>query len=617
MARESSVEKMKRTATPNRGTALPDNPVRNVARVIDELLICPHFQPIVDLFGGQVLAWEVLSRGPSWLQGPTELFLEAESIGRSVDLERACRTMALQAIAGLPTSMRGRRFFVNVSPEVFSDPKLMDGFTNADLEAFGLDQRNFVIEITEKESIVDYAAFERQIQRFVQAGFKIALDDFGAGHSGLVTLVTCSPHFLKLDMSLCRDIHHHGYKQHLVKSLVAFAASVDATLIAEGVEVWEELETLARLGIRFAQGFLFARPTPEPAELAEDLRKELVRIMRQFNYREADLNEAVGPLVISCTTIREREKSGEEIDRSFRKNPGLDHFVVVRDERPIGLITRQSYYSKTGGPVGYHLFQRKPAEESAKQTPLIVEDSMSITTLAKLAMERPPQDIYDPVLVVNEEGRLLGSVTIRQLMMRSTALEVQSAQGSNPLTGLPGNRSIERWILDAFESNSASVLYADLDRFKEFNDCYGFLQGDEMIRCAARVLSRVLSSFHEGARLGHIGGDDFVVVAPSVPGVAELDRACAMFDEERLHLFSPSDIERGYFVAQDRKGRERHVPLVTMSIAVVPRHTVIGAEHPGAVAQTAASLKRKVKEVTSETGRSGYLFERRRSLTEA
>ena len=588
----------------------------NVGAVIDQLLIASHFQPIVDLFSGQILGWEILSRGPPWLPGPTEMFAETERIGRGVDLEVACRKVALRTIAQLPRPMRDRRFFVNVSPEVFIDPKLMDGFMKTDFEAHGLDQRNFVIEITEKESIVDYAAFEGQIRHYVDRGFQIALDDFGAGHSGLVTLVTCSPHYMKLDMSLCRDIHHHGYKQHLVKSLVVFAGSVDTKLMAEGVETWEELETLARLGVRLAQGYLFAKPSADPSELPSELRRELMRIMRQFNYREADLDETVAPLVISCPTLKEKEKRGEEIERIFRKNPSLDHFVLLRDERPIGLITRQGYYAKTGGPVGYHLFQRKPAEESAKKVPLAVEASMSVTTLAKLAMERHPEDLYDPVIVVGEDGRFIGSVTIRQLMLRSTALEVRSAQGSNPLTGLPGNRSIERWILDALDTQESAVIYADLDRFKEYNDRYGFLQGDEMIQCVARVLSRLLTLFGDGARLGHIGGDDFVIVAPSTPAASVPQAVGELFDDERLRLFASEDIAKGFFIATDRKGRELQVPLVTLSIAVVPRACAMGATHPGAIAQTAASLKRKVKELTSTTGRSGFLYERRRSMTE-
>jgi diguanylate cyclase (GGDEF)-like protein len=583
-----------------------------VRDIVERQLITSHFQPILDLHHGTVMAWEVLSRGPEGFSAPTEIFAAAEKQGLLSQLERVCRGVALRTIAGFPSSLRSRSFFINVSPNVIGDPRLLNGHMQEELAGLGLDQRNFVIEITERESITDYAAFERQIRHYVEHGFRIALDDLGAGHSGLVTLVTCSPHFMKLDMTLSRDIHRHAYKQHLVKSLTAFAASVDAALIAEGVESWEELETLARLGVRYAQGFLFARPAPTPGEPSEETRLELRRIMRQFNYREADLNEAVGPLVIRCATIREREKRGEDVDRIFRHQPTLDHLTILRGERPVGLITRQHYYTKTGGPVGYHLFQWKHAEELARPAPLIVEDSINVTALAKLAMERPPDELYDPVVVTDGAGSLIGTVTIRQLIMRSTALEVQSAQGSSPLTGLPGNRSIERWILNVFEQPEACVLYADLDRFKEFNDCYGFLQGDEMIRCLARVLSRTLPALGAEARLGHIGGDDFVVVSPSAVEPERVAALCEQFDHAKLELFSAADVERGSFLATDRRGQEVSVPLVTLSVAAVPVEAVQTAEHPGALAQMAASLKRKVKEMTAERRRSAYLYERRR-----
>jgi EAL domain-containing protein (putative c-di-GMP-specific phosphodiesterase class I)/GGDEF domain-containing protein len=583
-----------------------------IADVVRGRLITPHFQPIVDMHHGTVLAWEVLSRGPEAFPSPAELFAAAEKLGLLPQLEHVCRDVALRTIASFPSAMRARSFFINVSPNVIGDPNLLNGHIQAELAALNLDQRNFVIEITERESIHDYGAFERQIRHYVEHGFRIALDDLGAGHSGLVTLVTCSPHFLKLDMTLARDIHRHSYKQHLVKSLIAFAAGVDATLIAEGVESWEELETLARLGIRFAQGFLFARPGRVPVEPSDETRVELRRIMRQFNYREADLNETVGPLVIRCATLREREKRGEDVDRIFRREAAVDHLTILRDERPIGLITRQHYYTKTGGPVGYHLFQWRPAEELARATPLIVEESINVTALAKLAMERPLDELYDPVIVVDGAGRLIGTVTIRQLIMRSTALEVQMAQGSSPLTGLPGNRSIERWILNAFDQREACVLYADLDRFKEFNDCYGFLQGDEMIRCLARVLSRALAEISPEARLGHIGGDDFVIVSPTAVESLRVAAFCAHFDHAKLELFGPDDAARGSFRATDRRGQEVSVPLVTLSVAVVPVEAVQSADHPGALAQMAASLKRKVKETTAATGRSGFLFERRR-----
>jgi diguanylate cyclase (GGDEF)-like protein len=590
---------------------LPPASGAGIEAVIAKGLIAPHFQPIVNLNNGRVLAWEILARGPAWLRTPAELFGAAEAAGLLPQLDRACRQAALRAVAALPPALRGRRYFINVSPSAFATSGQLDHLMLGELKRQGLDETDLVLEITERDSIEDYDAFERHLRSLVGQGFQIALDDFGAGHSGLLTLVTSAPHYLKLDMSLSRDVYRHAYKQHLVKSLVAFSAAVNTTLIAEGVETWQELETLAQLGVRYAQGYLFARPAPAPMELDESVRHEQRRRLRRFNYRELDLNEAVGPLAMAGTTIRAGEKRGEDLDRLFRRDAGLDHVIIVRGEEPVGLITRQSFYAKTSGPVGYPLHQWRPAEGAARLSPLIVEDAMSVTAVTKLAMERSADELYDPVVVVGESGQLRGTVTIRQLMIRSTALEVQSAQGSNPLTGLPGNRAIERWILSAMDQASSCVLYADLDRFKEYNDRYGFIRGDDMIRCVARVLATFAGALAPDSRLGHVGGDDFVIVSPSPVSNEALEAACRAFDQDKRTLFESRDLTLGCFASLDRQGREIAVPLVTLSIAAVSRE-VVEADHPGVLAQMAASLKRKVKQVTASTGRSAFLFERRR-----
>jgi diguanylate cyclase (GGDEF)-like protein len=166
--------------------------------------------------------------------------------------------------------------------------------------------------------------------------------------------------------------------------------------------------------------------------------------------------------------------------------------------------------------------------------------------------------------------------------------------------------------LGVFDERDAHVLYADLDRFKEYNDCYGFLRGDELIQCLARVLSRALPTLSSVAKLGHIGGDDFVIVSPAVISAESVEALCRQFDLAKIDLFDSGDVERGYFRATDRRGQDVEVPLVTLSVAVVPCEAMQSAEHPGALAQMAASLKRKVKEMTTTSRKSEFLFERRR-----
>jgi GGDEF domain-containing protein len=151
----------------------------------------------------------------------------------------------------------------------------------------------------------------------------------------------------------------------------------------------------------------------------------------------------------------------------------------------------------------------------------------------------------------------------------------------------------------------------DLDHFKEYNDCYGFPRGDEMILLVATLLKEFLDQVAVNGRLGHIGGDDFVIIARSLADPIVLERLCAEFDTGRMRLFPPEDAARGSYTSVDRQGNPVEVPLVTLSVAVVTdRNMPVGA-HPAQVGQVAAAIKRKVKTMNTETRQSNYLIDQR------
>ncbi|HEY4159454.1 MAG TPA: bifunctional diguanylate cyclase/phosphodiesterase [Polyangiaceae bacterium] len=571
-----------------------------------------HFQPIVDLRAGMPLGYEVLSRAEPQFAKVQDAFDAAALAGRSWDLEYACRTRAIQRIAELTPRLRSLRYFINVSPEILSDGRFESGFTSSLLSDHGIDQGKVVIEITERESVRDYPQFERLIRHYVRQGFQIALDDFGSGHSSLITLISCSPHFLKLDREIVRGVHDDSYRQRLVRSLVDLAASVDTRLVAEGVELWEELEVLVRLGVRYAQGFLFARPAPEPNGIDPDLVRALARLMHREDSPRNELDETVARLVSRSPTVNSRGMRCSELDNRYRHDPSFDEMVLLKDRVPVGLLTRQQFYDRTGGPVGYSLFSRRSVDEAAKTHFLRVSERTPVTTLARLATERLRQDLYDPVVVTDDAGGYLGTVTMKQLIVRSAELEIQSAAGANPLTGLPGNRAITRWLLELVAHGDFTVVYADLDRFKEFNDAYGFLAGDELIRLAAHTLQSGLRALGSSARLGHIGGDDFVVACEGALGSDALQELCDEFDRHKRGLFHADDLERGEFRAHDRQGREVMVPLTTLSLAALCAAQFGPGLHPALLSQAASSLKKKVKQETHSARRSLVLFDRRK-----
>jgi len=570
------------------------------------------FQPIVDICRNNVCGYEVLSRGSAPIESPG-VFLEiARKNNLTWEVEEACRRAALKNISLQPEISR-QKYFINVSPAVFIDPKFPQVFNPEIIGQFNITPSQVVLEITERESIKDYSILESNARAFKSMGFQIAVDDLGAGHSGLRTLTICTPDYLKLDMSLVRDISKDPYKQHMVRFLCDFASQVDSKVIAEGVEEWAELLTLIRLGVRFVQGFLFSRPLRSPAEPDLSTMERLRMAWNDIQYEDNERLEGLASIIIRGRTIVKNSLTCEELHKEMKNDNQLNHLVILDEVgKPLGLVTRQGFFLKTGGAFGYDLFLKKKVDEIAKKDFLLVKYDSSIRNLSKLAMERKSEEQYDPVIIVDHQGYFIGTVTMKQIIARSSELEIDKAMNANPLSGLPGNRHIENWIFQAQRSGEFySIIYGDLDNFKQYNDKYGFLCGDKLIRATANILREGLHDLPEGSRLGHVGGDDFVCLCPGKVAPEMLDGLCMCFDKLKRKLFTAEDLRSGYYTAHSREGKLEHIPLVTLSLSVLESDKIDRNTHPARIAEIAASLKHKVKQITQKYGRSAFLFERR------
>ncbi|MFP4381002.1 MAG: GGDEF domain-containing protein [Candidatus Sumerlaeia bacterium] len=582
--------------------------------VIEKKDIYPVFQPVVDLFSGQVHGFEVLSRGSKPFENPSFMFRKAHEWKLDWELEVACRTCAYEKIASLPQPLVGKRkFFVNYSRTTFTDPRFHKGFTLELLDKLGIDRQRIVIDIRESSALDEDINFEKITAHYLSQGFQIALDNFGSGQSSLISVMTTSPNYLKLDRRLVSGVHTHAYKQNLIKSIVSFVSSVDCRLIAEGIETMEEMATLVRLGVRYGQGFLLGRPAYEPELLDPKVYELVLSVSRRFHYPRMASNTTIADMAIRPPSYEKGAMDCAELDKIFRGKPNLDHVVVTRQGHPVGIITRNHLWALASGPRGYADVACKNIEDIMKADLLVVKESMDLRVLGRFALDREREEQYDPIVVTGETGRLIGTITMRQLLAKSIDIEIEIASNANPLTNLPGNMMIDKWLQDAVDGSEFSLIYGDLDKFKEYNDCYGFSQGDEMIKLCANILKEHIEAISPLAKLGHIGGDDFVVVAVGPISEEALEEICRRFDEDKKALFDSSDVDRGYYTSQNRLGEEVKVPLVTLSLAVLTEENTGPSPHPGQFGQISASLKKKIKANNAESGKSGYLRDRRRS----
>ncbi|QQE80075.1 EAL domain-containing protein [Alicyclobacillus sp. SO9] len=236
--------------------------VEQLQYIINEKAVTVHYQPIWDLKAKTIIGWEGLVRGPdkSDLQAPKALFSAAERCGWLLDVERLCRNTAIREAR----ISECERLFLNISPNILADPSFRQGETLAVLKATGLQPNQIVFEITEHHAIEDYQAFLQLVRHYKEQGYKIAIDDVGAGHSGLVTLMQVKPDFVKIDMSLIQGIESDRTKQDIVRAIHQISIGFSGEVIAEGIETPEELECVEACGIPCGQGFLLGRPGPYP-----------------------------------------------------------------------------------------------------------------------------------------------------------------------------------------------------------------------------------------------------------------------------------------------------------------------------------------------------------------
>jgi len=236
-------------------------------RVISGAQITCVYQPIVSLSDYKVIGYELLARGPlqSELHRPDALFEVARAENRVPELDRLCRMMAARGSATLP---REYLRFINTEPIDLLSRSGGEIAVQEFIDATSEELRGqTVIEITENSVIDDFAHMRHVVDRLRDQGFRIAIDDAGAGYAGLQTMVEIEPDFIKLDMSLTRHLERSVVKQKLIGTLRDFCRQAEIALVAEGIETQAQLDALLALDIAFGQGFLFAHPgSPYPLQ---------------------------------------------------------------------------------------------------------------------------------------------------------------------------------------------------------------------------------------------------------------------------------------------------------------------------------------------------------------
>lgn len=530
--------------------------------------IIPVFQPIISLKDGTVLGFEALSRirENEVFEDVEELFRYAEKSGRIWQLEQVCRRIILHEIFLQKEqfdSYQGR-LFINVSPKVLHDEKFRVGFTREYTRRYGIDTDCIVFEVTERERIEDEAGFQDAINHYKMQNYQIAIDDVGSAYSGLNRICSLSPNYIKLDMSLVREVYKNPLKYAIIKGMVELSHNSGILLIAEGVETKKELDMLIDLGVQYGQGFYLATPSPKLKTCNPGVREEIMQKNNEDHRKHhCGVNHYyIKNLVTSAFTVTPYMKAENVLSYVENKEDIVGICILDRGVA-IGTLTREKLLKKLSGRYGFSLNSQKVIGDLADRNFLQVDAKTSISSVAKIAMEREVDDLYD-FIVVKEEDKYLGIVTIQDLLKKAMEIEVDLAKSANPLTGLPGNIVIDQKVKSSVESGDKyTFFYFDLDNFKAFNDVYGFDKGDEVIKILAEILKSVEE---EGDFVGHIGGDDFVMICKGYK-LPEFSMKIRLDFENKAHLlYTEEDRAKQYIIAKNRHGVVESFPLVSVTI---------------------------------------------------
>ncbi|NYI83791.1 diguanylate cyclase (GGDEF)-like protein [Saccharopolyspora hordei] len=474
--------------------------------LVDEVRFA--FQPLINVKTGAIVAIEVLARPRG--KHVQELFREAARQRRLTELDVALATSALSAAAEHESLLP---LHLNVfGGTVTHDLQRLD-LVRERLREIGRREQEVTLEIGPPFARLDVDALLAGVDQLRDDGFGIALDGVGEGDVPLSLIADIGPAAVKLDRAVVQQLPGSPGRVALVESVRHLCEATDSQLVAEGVENERQLTTLRRNGVRLVQGNLLA-PAARRPPTASSVPGVAAEITDPHGPPVSSL--ASGPRVtefLSPATMLPTDVTADKVREVLADHPEISGVVLVdEDNRPQWTIDRNRFLLAVTGPYGHALHAKRPASRLADE-PRVVTTATTAMEALGLVTGAEQNRMYDDAIVVDESGRCLGAVRAGDLIRGMAELKVEEAAALNPLTRLPGSDAIARDVTRRVAAGEVfAVSWLDIDGFKSVNDTVGFSAGDDLIRAVGRSLTDAAASL-SSVQVGHVGGDDFLLVA--------------------------------------------------------------------------------------------------------
>lgn len=443
------------------------------------------FQPVVNLTTGAVAGLEILARPESG-----DILAQAR---RDPGLDGRLAVAAVRAAARRETLLP---LHVNVFAGTLADLGGLGPLHDAVREAGRLPWE-ITLDVVPPYTHVPPPALLEAVAALREQGFRISADGVGDGDAALRLLVDLAPDLVKLDASLLA-------RPAAVRAMRTLCDELGALVAVEGVET--ELQCAAALsaGAQLAQGALFAPPSRLPA--ADVYVPPLGPAFVPSSRPGPSVREFVRPAALLPATA-----SAGQVRALLTGSPEVSGVLLVdRAGVPVRSVHRSRFLLSMSGRYGHALYADRPAARLGDPPRTVGADATAWEVLDVVAVGDRDRT-SDDVAVVDRDGRCVGVVRLADLVRALAETRVEEAAGLNPLTRLPGSDAITAEVDRRIAQGAAFALsWLDIDRFKQVNDEAGFAAGDELIRSVGAALQVAAAG---NTRVGHIGGDDFVVLA--------------------------------------------------------------------------------------------------------
>ena len=541
----------------------------NWDEIIDKLDYA--FQPIIYAQSGKLYAVEALLRNVQDIPNITtidDLFDLVFSNDYLYEFDLLLREKAIKKFANI--NIPNLKLFYNLDNRIIYNKNYSSGNTQKILTKYNLSKDKIIFELSEKGTSIEQNALSTMLQRYKQSGYSIAIDDFGIGVSGLKLLYFSEANIIKIDRFFISNIDQDSKKKLFCSSIIDMAHIMGMQVIAEGVETQKEFYTCKDIGADFIQGFLVQKPTKNINEILpiyNDISNLILDDKRedQNKFIDEQFIDKIEPLPVNSSLY--------DIILHFKKN--TEHnFVPIVDEFKyfLGIIYESDIKKISYSQYGLSLAQNQNFSTTLLKylkPALSVEISWGIDKILEMYNLNFQNSLG---IFITNSDKYLGFINLNSLLTMSYKRNIEIATNQSPLTKLPGNNQIEKFIANSFRNiqiNTTHIIYFDFNDFKPFNDIYGFRQGDRAILIFSELLQK---RYPKNSFIAHIGGDDFFVGLTDFAFEDVFKLTLDVQNEFKYsakNLYSKEDKEIGYIVSKDRFGTTRNFNLLSVSCSII------------------------------------------------